>query len=168
MKLEIDDMTVRASGATETAGDSLGSKPSDSESMGLVPIIGRVVGFDAVQNALVRYWFKGEERLSPARRTTDSFRLLLNREVVLLIGDADSKPLITGVVELDEPAQQDEVRVQIDGDRLVLSAAKEIVFKCGNAQITLTRAGKILIQGAYVSSRSSGVNRIKGGSVQIN
>jgi hypothetical protein len=26
----------------------------------------------------------------------------------------------------------------------------------------------VLIQGTYVSSRSSGVNRIKGGSVQLN
>ena len=32
----------------------------------------------------------------------------------------------------------------------------------------LTRAGKVLIQGAYLLSRSTGVNRIKGGSVQIN
>ena len=31
-----------------------------------------------------------------------------------------------------------------------------------------TRAGKVLVRGAYVSSRSSGVQRIKGGSVQIN
>ena len=31
-----------------------------------------------------------------------------------------------------------------------------------------TRAGKVLIRGTYLLSRSSGVNRIKGGSVQIN
>ena len=34
--------------------------------------------------------------------------------------------------------------------------------------IMLTRAGKVLIRGAYLLSRSSGANRIKGGSVQIN
>ncbi|MEW5071937.1 hypothetical protein AB1P14_09365, partial [Pseudomonas aeruginosa] len=38
----------------------------------------------------------------------------------------------------------------------------------GKASITLTRAGKVIIRGAYLSSRSTGVNRIKGGSVQIN
>jgi hypothetical protein len=42
------------------------------------------------------------------------------------------------------------------------------VLKCGNASITLTKAGKILVEGTYVSNRSSGVMRIKGGSVQIN
>ena len=41
-------------------------------------------------------------------------------------------------------------------------------LRCGKASITLTRAGKVLIRGAYLLSRSSGVNRIKGGSVQIN
>ena len=50
----------------------------------------------------------------------------------------------------------------------MLSADKEIVLKCGKASITLTRAGKILIRGAYLLSRSSGPNRIKGGSIQLN
>jgi hypothetical protein len=58
--------------------------------------------------------------------------------------------------------------VEGDGERLVFSAEKEIVLRCGNASITLTRAGKVLIRGAYLLARSSGVNRIQGGSVQIN
>jgi hypothetical protein len=43
-----------------------------------------------------------------------------------------------------------------------------MVLRCGKASITLTRAGKVLIQGSYVLSRSTGVNRVKGGAVQIN
>ena len=50
----------------------------------------------------------------------------------------------------------------------LLRTEEEIVFECGKASITLTKSGKILIRGAYLLSRSSGVNRIKGGSVQIN
>jgi hypothetical protein len=42
------------------------------------------------------------------------------------------------------------------------------VFRFGQASITLTRAGKVLIRGAYLLSRSSGVNLITGGSVEIN
>ena len=38
----------------------------------------------------------------------------------------------------------------------------------GIGRITLTKAGKVLIEGSYVLSRSTGVNRIKGGSVQLN
>ena len=58
--------------------------------------------------------------------------------------------------------------VEADGRRLVVSADQELVLRCGRASITLTKAGKVLIRGAYLLSRSSGVNRIKGGSVQIN
>ena len=65
-------------------------------------------------------------------------------------------------------SQSKPVEVKLDGQQLVLSAEQEIVLRCGEASITLTRAGKVLIRGAYLLSRSSGVNRIKGGSVQIN
>ena len=58
--------------------------------------------------------------------------------------------------------------VRIDGQTVTFDAKKEIVLRCGKSSITLTRAGKVLIRGAYLLNRSSGVNRIKGGSVQIN
>ncbi len=58
--------------------------------------------------------------------------------------------------------------VRIDGQTVTFDAKKEIVLRCGKSSITLTRAGKVIIRGAYLLNRSSGVNRIKGGSVQIN
>jgi hypothetical protein len=61
-----------------------------------------------------------------------------------------------------------DVAITRDGDRLVLRAEQEIVLQCGDASITLTRAGKVLIRGAYVLSASTGVHRILGGSVEIN
>ena len=71
-----------------------------------------------------------------------------------------------------EPAPRDSeepsLDVTLDGESLTLSAKKEIVLQCGKASITLTKAGKILLRGTYLLSRSSGVNRVKGGSVQIN
>jgi hypothetical protein len=60
------------------------------------------------------------------------------------------------------------VEVDKDGERLVVSAKEQLVLRCGKASVTLTKAGKVLIQGSYVLSRSSGVNRIKGASVQLN
>jgi hypothetical protein len=57
---------------------------------------------------------------------------------------------------------------ELDGERVVLSAEREISLKCGEASITLTAAGKILIRGTYVLTRSSGANRIKGATVEIN
>ncbi len=61
-----------------------------------------------------------------------------------------------------------KVETTADGERVTVTAEREIEFRCGKASITLTRAGKVIIRGAYLLSRSSGVNRIKGGSVQIN
>jgi hypothetical protein len=65
------------------------------------------------------------------------------------------------------PAPQ-AVQTTLDGESLTLTADREIVLCCGKASITLTRAGKIIIRGAYLLNRSSGVNKIKGASVQIN
>jgi len=56
----------------------------------------------------------------------------------------------------------------VDGKRVVIEGREEIVLKCGEASITLTKAGKILIRGKYLLNRSTGVNRIMGGSVQVN
>jgi hypothetical protein len=57
---------------------------------------------------------------------------------------------------------------RVDGRKVVLSGDEEVTLRCGKASLTLTAAGKVLIKGEYVLSRSSGVNRIKGGAVQIN
>lgn len=72
------------------------------------------------------------------------------------------------VASAPEAATATNKEIETDGERLVFSAEKEIVLRCGESSITLTRAGKILIRGAYVLTRSSGVNRIQGGTVQIN
>jgi len=94
--------------------------------------------------------------------------------VVLLFEDADyAKPIIVGILhernaDLETSASDPEVSVQADDERLVLSAQREIVLRCGNASLTLTRAGKVLIRGSYILSRSTGYNKIKGAAVDIN
>jgi hypothetical protein len=67
------------------------------------------------------------------------------------------------VLDVEKPED-----VTIDGRRVTFDATEEIVLRCGKASITLTRAGKVLIRGGYLLSRSSGVNTIKGASTQIN
>jgi hypothetical protein len=58
--------------------------------------------------------------------------------------------------------------VSVDGERIRLRASQELILECGQAKVTLTRAGKVIIDGAYVSSRSTGVNRLKGATVDVN
>jgi len=95
--------------------------------------------------------------------------------------DDPQRPVILGLLEHPTPPWDQEALsvggrqepqrpavVEVDGRRMVLTAEDEIVLRCGEASITLTRAGKVLIRGAYLLSRSSGANRIKGAVVEIN
>jgi hypothetical protein len=61
-----------------------------------------------------------------------------------------------------------ENSIYMDGKQLIMEGQEEIVLRCGEASITLSRNGKISIRGKYLLSRASGVNRILGGSVQVN
>jgi hypothetical protein len=93
-------------------------------------------------------------------------------EVILMFEDGDPRrPVVLGIVQSSVKSSRPlatAVEARVDGETVVISADKEIVLRCGKASITLTRAGKVFIRGAYLLNRSSGVNRIKGGSVQIN
>jgi len=62
----------------------------------------------------------------------------------------------------------DAVNTQEVPQELILTAKDQLTLRCGESSITLTAAGKIILRGKYIVSRSSGVQRIKGGSVQIN
>jgi len=134
-------------------------------------VIGVLAGLDAKHRPLVAFPGNPSPDCSVAHTTIRFSEGDIGHEVALLFENGDSaRPLIIGRIQHPEREGllKEPVTAELDGDRLVLSANKEIVLKCGKASITLTRAGKIILRGAYLLSRSSGVNRIKGGSVQIN
>ncbi len=158
-------------------------------------IIGELLGFDACGEPQVVFNGSGENSLS-AISTVAITQQHIGRQVAILFANGDlSKPVIMGLIhsplldilnnnvefvseteKSDEPESQENPNGQatdsnaayIDGSRVVLEGKEEITLKCGEASITLTKAGKILIRGKYLLNRSSGVNRIMGGSVQVN
>ena len=147
------------------------------------PRIGRIEALDGEGRTLVD--FEGNPKgVIPARLTSSAKERLARGDVagrdVLLIfenGDPERPVIIDTLYSLvDEMSEQATDRVEkreeeasaVDRQRIVIDAEQEIVIRCGEASISLTRAGKILIRGAYVLSRSSGAHRIKGSSVQIN
>lgn len=131
-------------------------------------------GFDQDDRPLVRDLPGLNREIVTAQTTVALVREQIGCRVVVLFEGGDvRKPIVMGVLQQPsrraEPAEPVQlVSVQADDQRLVLSAEREVVLRCGEASITLTRAGKILIQGKYVLSRSSGYNKIKGAAVDIN
>lgn len=103
---------------------------------------------------------------------------LAGNHAVLTFEDSDlARPILLGIVQPPlKPGKQvlleeeggGPMEMLVDGEAVRIHGHKEIVLRCGKASITLTRDGKILLRGTYIQSRSSGANRIKGASVQIN
>ncbi len=97
----------------------------------------------------------------------------IGKEVALAFENGDiAKPIVIGVLRGNQgwpvDHRPDNVQIVADDERLIVTAKDQLVLRCGKASITLTKAGKVLIEGAYVSNHSSGVIRMKGGSVQLN
>lgn len=138
-------------------------------------VLGELVGL-AGGGQIPLVTFPGQPGTSalPARTVVDLTAEHIGASVTLLFEVNDlTRPVIVGRLRdrlggSPLPATPGHVEVEADGQRLTISAKDQVVLRCGKASITLTRAGKVLIEGTYVLSRSSGANRIKGGSVQIN
>lgn len=136
-------------------------------------VIGSLVGLGETGEALVDFPENPARRAVSARSTVDLSQEKVGREVALLFERGDlGRPVVIGFLRQPglpvQGSRESKLTAEIDGEMVVLSADREIVLRCGKASITLTRAGKILLRGTYLLSRSSGVNRIKGGSVQLN
>ena len=137
-------------------------------------VVGELLALaDEGATALVRFPGQIGTDAVAARTSVDLHGPHIGAALVLVFENADpARPVVLGVLRGatgwpldDKPAQ---VSVDVDGERMIVSAREQLVLRCGKASITLTRSGKILIDGCYVSSRSTGMNRLKGGSVQLN
>jgi len=136
-------------------------------------VIGELIAItDDGQTPLVQYPSQTGTAAVRARSVVDLRGEHIGKPLVLAFENGNSAlPIVMGVLRdgesqpLGAPGQ---VEIDADGERMIISAKEQLVLRCGKASITLTKAGKVVIQGSYVSNRSSGVMRIKGGSVQIN
>lgn len=146
--------------------------------------VGKVINVD--ENGRVFVDYAGNPEGEVAARFTGSIKLETlrkaasdGRDILLVFENNDPlRPIIIDTLSslIDEIVTTEDIDlkvdkpkdVTIDGQKITFDAKEQIVLKCGKASITLTRAGKVLVRGAYLLNRSSGVNRIKGGSVQIN
>ena len=159
-------------------------------------ILGTITSIDVLGQPMVDYPLNPEKGALKAITTLVLTSQQVSRQVALLFNQGDlSQPIVIGLVHsplqamLDNFQQDQETSfgnttsqdtqvelaanlgtddVSVDGNKITFEAQDEMVFKCGKSSITLTKSGKVLIRGKYLLNRSSGVNRIMGGSVQVN
>jgi hypothetical protein len=144
-------------------------------------VVGTLAGINDAGQPLVRHPLDPSGGVSLARTTVPITSEEVDREVVIAFESSDvGKPIVLGLlcrpngqaraetIAVPPTVRQPIAQAALDGEHLVLTAENELILRCGKASLTLTRAGKVLIRGSYLLSRSSGVNRIKGGSVQLN
>jgi hypothetical protein len=175
---ELDEVPLQAA-VSETNGES---SAVDRGAAWVPPLdsisgvrVGVLVGLtDDGRTPLVIFPGQPGSAAVAARAVIDVHGAHVGREVVLMFEDGDpAQPILLGCLGREDGSSKPvappgTVQVDADGERLLVTAKELLVLRCGKATITLTKAGKVLIQGTYVSSRSSGVNRVKGGSIQLN
>ena len=176
--------------------DSASAVATDNQILPGEIIIGLLVAVDSEHRPLVDFAENSSDTPLLALSTVEIHKKHIGRQVALLFANGNPRsPVIMGLIhspldvmlenhlhdeskssaatsvaatEVVLPAPSISGDLKIDGKKVVIEAADEIELKCGESSITLTRAGKILIRGKYLLSRSDGINRIMGGSVQVN
>lgn len=146
--------------------------------LGTAPLHGAAIGDlvalgDDGATAFVRHAVRGDGSVTAARTTVELHARHIGAAVVLVYEAADpARPVVIGTLRSGQVPSEvqapDHVELDADGRRLIVQARDQLVLRCGSASITLTKAGKVLIEGSYVCSRATGTNRIKGGSIQLN
>ena len=92
--------------------------------------------------------------------------LRIGDEVLVVLNEARSDGYIVGIVRCggaDAPRDASGVPEDVD-----LSAARSIQLRCGLSTLTLRADGTVVLRGVHVTSRASGVNKVKGAAVRIN
>lgn len=134
---------------------------------------GVIIGLSESGEPLIDFCANPASKPIAAATTVEIEQADIGREAVLAFEDGDpGRPIILGLVKAilnsNSRTQRRPIEVSADGQSLTISAAKEVVLRCGDASITLTRAGKVIIRGTYLLSRATGPNRIKGASIHLN
>jgi hypothetical protein len=155
--------------------DPRGRPPELIAGPATVPVVATLAEFDLEDRpVLLAGNLVAGERLV-ARTTVPLERRHVGCSVLVLCENGNVRlPIVVGIVQPQAlpPAStltgDRKVVIQSDGDCHVIDAERQIVLRCGESSITLTRAGKVIIKGKYILSRSSGYNKIKGAAVDIN
>ena len=157
----------------------LSRKPIGNASLllaqGVSPVTARFVGFDLQDQPLVTDLACLPGEIVAARTIVSLRREMIGNQLLIVFEDGDvQRPIILGVIQVPQRQAaavslgQGPMNATVDNERVEIVAEREIVLRCGDASITLTRGGKVIIKGNYILSRSTGYNKIKGAAIDIN
>ena len=152
--------------------------------MGFVTAV--LTGFNSSGEALVGFSKINKNQSIVARTIISLKNCMIGRDVILAFESNDrTKPIVMGVLQThselknthnsskeknNQPLYPDvaSFQAEVDEEYIEINAKHKLVLRCGEASITLQRDGRVIVRGADILTRSSGLNRIKGGAVQIN
>lgn len=131
--------------------------------------VGTLDGFDNDGVALVSIPTFGLTRIS-ARSINPLGGAQVGQPLALGFEGGDpSRPIILGLMLAAPQAPAPlPTEVLLDGERIALTAEREIELRCGDAALILSADGRIELRGTYITSYASATQRILGGSVNIN
>ena len=132
-------------------------------------------GFDLLDRPTVTGIAGVSGEIVAARSAIDLNAGMRGAAVVVVFEHGDARrPIILGVLDADRrglpeaPRESTQPAIEADGQSVLIAAERDLVLRCGDASITLTRGGRVLIEGHYILSRSTGYNKIKGAAIDIN
>lgn len=150
-------------------------------------LVGTLTGFNDQGAPEVKVVIEDQWHNLTTTPTVAVSRSDLGRQAVVMTpGGALSTPLLMGFVHtpltlaleagrdkgsLSHSQTSQSMSVEVDeapAREVALEGREKLVLRCGSASITLTEAGKIILRGRHLVSRSEGVNRILGASIQMN
>lgn len=94
----------------------------------------------------------------------------LEDPVLLLALDAQAPIIVAQLsagVSIDDVAAEN-AQLELHAHSIHLDAEQEISLSCGGSRITISATGRVETLGRSVVSRSEGVNKIQGASIQLN
>jgi len=182
MQAHDDTAPTRAAPASDDSAtallDALLGRPAAAAAAPQAPppsaiVLGVVCGFTG--QGLPRVSFPGAPAEGvPASSLVPLHAQAAGRTVALAFaGGSLQHPIVLGCVWLPQAtaapvSAHDPLEAVVDGRRVHIEAAQEISLRCGQASLTLTADGQILLKGNYISSHATGTQRIKGAAVRIN
>ena len=150
-----------------TSADVLAEYPaSTADATPRGAVTATLVGFNSAGLPLVEAPLAPRRAALSARSSVSLGVSDVGKQVVVVVDEQNpDSPIIIGIIQ---PAVATVAQIVADGRDVVVSAEQSITLKCGEASITLQRDGRIVIRGKHVVTHATGVNRIRGGSVQLN